>query len=582
MKAKVNIKNSIKSNLWLKNKFNIDIIYKKQVFKKNLDFKKSSNMLLHSLINDINYYIYNKKFPNYTSRQKSEVNDLAYLEFDVAKDNKYITLDNIDYETQKDPKFKKIKNNSKNNKFNVTNFNNSTIKLYDRYLTIDSYLDRINSYKSEKIVKFNSNDKNLNKDVIDNIGPLKIEKNVLDYLFKNTHNFFDFFLNKQKNMSNIRSVGYLSSNTLLKQIKETAEHYGGSKSIEYWTTFFSFMNEFKYKISFDYTFKNNLDIDITPDLCLYQNISEFQKRLILGRFFEHNDNINFAELANELLFMSILNNDDTRFINIDNNLKINDLSTNINLVSSLLRNQNLNEVLSNFNNEISIENTNESTFSDLINISQTSFILDKNSELIINNHKQEILKNQNSIYSRYLQSEPFLHLINNNNTDNTSKNIRSSKLFALELELAKKIIDYLIQNDSYTSFRLIYEKLIKNDIFNLYSDLRQLAMNNSMMQVRHQLGFYLFNGFIILCMWTRPTYSMVEYSIYRHVECSRIYNININKNGLFECEKDVEEFLDIINCYVYSMDREVETIKDIYDNKNTEYIKDLQLSKNLI
>ena len=483
--------------------FNLTFIYKNKKIEKKFENIKGSTY--KDAITSISPYLTSDEISNdINQRKKLELDNDAYLDFEISSIGKYMSF------------------NSKINQLDE-------IKVYDTYLTQDSFLDRVNPDKT-------------------------LANDLQNHLFSSKNNFFDFFIEKQSKVSLTREPNKPSIDSILERINK----YGFESNKIGMSTLVSTMNfltNYKYNTNFNYKIQVKDKDVVEPRITWFQNISLQEKRYILGNLEEydcsHETTTDFSEYQ---VVKELLNNDDIRFTKINNNSQVSNLESDYNKI---------------INEFYSYSNTSNTQYGNIViksGINNNKLIIDsfsKNVEKI----KKDIIEQQDVLYHSFINSKKAKIIQDDDKEDKIIKNIKLSKLFRLETEYANKITSLLLQNDSKSRFLLKYQHSIRSDIFKLFHLLRRSSQSKELILNRHQLGLFYSNGFAIVCLYSRPFYGEVE-SSFNHLVASKVYNLNSSKNGTWEVKEDIEEFVTLLHTYVFSYSEEIETIKDIYDMKN--------------
>jgi hypothetical protein len=309
----------------------------------------------------------------------------------------------------------------------------------------------------------------------------------------------------------------------------------------------SFMAKHKYKIDFNFSFDPSAEETVYPSLAWVQKLSSNENRYILGRLNDYSLSKDFSDYSREIVFMNILNSEDKRYTKINSKNTVQNLE--IHGESKILN------ILRNFR-----------ASSERIKLSPITDKITKEVQMRFSKAKEQILLKQDELFAEFLISKK-AEQIKTEELDEIGKGIKLSKLFLLESLYTERVMNIFLETDSISAFRHCFEEHIDKDVFILFDELRKLSKLKENINIKHQLGLFSFNGFMMMCLYSRPAYTYVE-KMYENIDCSRIFNLNF-KNSKFEVENDVEEFLELMNTYFYSSSREIETIKEIYNQKNS-------------
>lgn len=402
------------------------------------------------------------------------------------------------------------------------------LKVYDGVLTEESFLDRINPDKS-------------------------LRETLHNHLFFNKNNFFDFFTSRQQKIIKERNANPISFD----QIQESVSKYSSfetSPSISTFSSIMSFLIDFKYSSKYDHVIEAKNTEQNFPSICWTQNLSMHQQRHILG----HVDTVNsfdieeftksdlYEKFGEVFTLSSILNSDDKRYVKLDNSKTYDNLQ---------------------LNQSVFISDVTEYINSNRKGNIQVKGVDYKNSiKQKVDKHIKEILADQDKIYNEFFEKEEAKRLMNDETEDKLIKKIKFSKLFRLETELANRLFKELL-SFSHLKFNLHFEKTFKKETFQLFHLLRRFSQTRENLSNRHQFGFFFSNGFATVNMFSRPFYGEVESSI-NHLASSRIFNLSINETGEFIFKEEIQEFIKLIEAYIFSYTDEVEALKDIYDMSN--------------
>lgn len=376
---------------------------------------------------------------------------------------------------------------------------------------------------------------------LDRVDPQRQKANELsDHLLNNKskNSFFDFFLQKQGKISLQRGESFPNASEIAKKIQEFS-NFEENQGMSAFTTLMMFLADYKYRAILDQKFEIKRDETIYPSISWSQNLSHTEKRFIFGKHLTIPlEGASFA-LASILVLKAILNKDDLRYVGIDNAKKVQSLNSNLeNTLAEL--NHHLQET---DNLKIKV-NCSKSQFGPEV-IEQLKTI------------RANILENQDQLHKDWLKK-----LEINSNEDPVVANIKKSKLYCLEVNLTQKVLTLLIRYDSQTKFRLSFSSKLEKAVFDFFNEIRQISKINKMSLNKHQIGIIYFSGYAIILYYERPAHNYLE-SSFHHLECSKVFNLNV-KDSKFEIPEDAADFLKTVHTYAFSLNREIETIKNIH------------------
>lgn len=491
------IKNSVASSA--KSKIiNVELLYKNKKIEK--DFENIQGSTWKDLIASVSPYLTTDIISDSVKeRKKLNIDNDAYLNYELSYKGKYINLDS------------EVKSKS--------------MLVYDSYLSYESFLDRVNPSKDKSS---------------------ELEK----LLFNKNENFFDYFKEKQENVSSqrlnmaITNKSY-DADVISKRLNKFSSFQSNS-GLSGLSTILSFLISNGFKIKYGNSYESKNSDKIMPHIEWTQDFSNYNRRYIFGHVEEFNIDTNqeskekiYSQIE-KIVLKKILNTDDLRYINIDNNKKITDIS---------ITNSFLLEMIKEISNENGKINDKKGFANEMVTI------------------KKDILDIQDEIYSSFIISNKYLQIRADQFEDKVIKSIISSKLYLLEVEYSFRLIKNIIENNNTSKFHIYYKPIVQKKVFDLFHILRKFSQRKEERSKRHQFGIYYINGFASICIWSRPFDLEVETS-FSHAVTSKIFNLNCDLNGNFENEKDLSEFVKLINLYSYSYSEEVEALKDIWDRRS--------------
>lgn len=498
----------------------IRVLYKKQTVHFNPFV--SVNLELISSINDAIFKFHNQKLPKKSKYTKDDVTDL-HLNYEISHNDSYI------YDR---------------NKKDIDFGENPTFRLFQKDFNEATYLERI-----------------------DPLGSKPQIRDILRYhLFFKSNNFFTSFFHHQENISKQRSSDRLRYRHVLKAIRLVNDNEINKNTTSFLTTFFSVLSKHKYSIEYDRTFVPISVYDpIYPSIVWTQPLSMNQNRYIIAKSndYQLKDHIisEIVEEARSSIFRQILNTEDKRYTRINSKVKINNIRVNKSSVLKYIRNGDYK-----FINRTIDESNKEVTPTQSISMRiPKKWNMSKNLKVAIKEMKQRLIDNQDSLYEEFTKSEDY-RKIEETEVEAVAKGIKLSKRFFLETKFYEELVKLYSEHDYVSNFRLCCERNLYSDVFYLIDELRRLSLVRENFTLKHQIGFYYFNGFLTLVVYSRSTFGKVESHPF-NIDMSKVYNLNYS-HGKFVCKKDVKDLLKFLNCYIFASSREFETIKDINVAKN--------------